>query len=288
MALGAGSCADIPLRELVARGNDVILVNLDQASLKKGIAMQLAPQDRRHVRIEIRDLSEGAIDAVSQQAASIIARHARDKGGAARARAELIALFKHQRVSVPQLEGAHRVDLLVSSMLMSQLPVFPVKQIGRRFRSTFGKPLVGSPNAAMAQSAFGDKLFDAHMEALGDFVVRRRAVVYFSSDIFLRPSFYDPRAKRGGFGRAAPVVGFRGQPLLDLDVPFEGNPDLQVLSPSASSGRKGSDFWIWNQEPARLAKKVGSIRMRSDTGVVEVKVRKGFVRAIDAVTIVPR
>ena len=48
MALGAGSCADIPLKEMIAFGNDVILVDLDEASLKKGIAMQLKPADRKN------------------------------------------------------------------------------------------------------------------------------------------------------------------------------------------------------------------------------------------------
>lgn len=103
MVLGAGSCADIPLKEMVAAGCDVTLVDLDEASLKQGITMQLAPAARRHVQLELRDLSEGVVDAVSQAATRVIQQHA--AGSAARARAAMNALFKRQRVSVPQLEG---------------------------------------------------------------------------------------------------------------------------------------------------------------------------------------
>jgi len=144
MALGAGSCADIPLKELVAAGNDVVLVDLDLASLKKGISMQIAPRDRQHVQIELRDLSAGAIDDITGAAAAIIRKNTGRSDGAARARADLIRLFRRQAVSVPQLEGTQRVDLLVSSMLMSQLPVFPAREIGKRFEATFGAPLVRS------------------------------------------------------------------------------------------------------------------------------------------------
>jgi hypothetical protein len=287
VVLGAGSCADIPLKELVAGGQDVILVDLDEASLKKGIAIQVAPADRKHVQIEIRDLSEGAIEEITSEAARILRDHP-SRGGAGKARTALTALFHRQRVSVPQLEGTHRADLIVSSLLMSQLPVFPSEEIGRRFAAQYKEPLVKSKDVALAQSAFGDKLFDAHMEALGDFVVRSRATVYFSSDLFLAPTYYDPSARKEVHGEPRPVVGYRGQPLLDLDRPFEKKPELRVVSTSASSGKPGSDFWVWNQDPAELSTTTETIKKRTAAGVVDVRVKKGFMRLIDSVTIVSR
>jgi hypothetical protein len=285
VVLGAGSCADIPLKELVAGGNDVVLVDLDEASLRKGIALQLAPAERKHVRIELRDLSAGAIEEVTREAGRILKAHPRD---AARARSELVALYRRQRAPVPQLEGAHRADLLVSSLLMSQLPVFPSEEIGRRFAAAFKEPLARSQDVALAQSAFGDRLFDAHLQALADFVVRHRATVYLSSDLFLAPTYYDPAAKREVYGEPAPVVGHRGQPLLDLDHAFEKLPGLRVVSRSSTAKKPGSDLWVWNQGPASLSSKSETIKKRTAKGVVDVTVRRGFMRLVDSLTLVPR
>jgi hypothetical protein len=286
MALGAGSCADIPLKEIVAAGCDVILVDLDLPSMKMGIAMQLTPAQRRHVTLETRDLTEGAIHAISTEARRIIERQVKSGGTPGRARAELNALFRRQAVSVPQLEGRHRVDLLVSSLLVGQLPVFPAKSIGRWFEAAFREPLARAEADMLAQSAFGDRLFDAHFEALADFVVRGRAAVYFSSDLFIMPSFYDLRAREERYGPPRPVLGYRGQPLADLDAPFERNPGLQLVSRSAG-GAAGSDHWIWNQQPAQLAK-VDTLKLRRGGRVVKLRGKKGMVRAIDAVILAPR
>lgn len=285
VVLGAGSCADIPLRELVAGGHDVVLVDLDEASLRKGIAMQLAPAAREHVRIELRDLSAGAVEAVTREADRIMRARA---GDAARARSELGALFRRQAVPVPQLEGAHRADLLVSSLLMSQLPVFPSEEIGRRFAAAFKEPLARGKDLALAQSAFGDRLFDAHLQALADFVVRQRATVFLSSDLFLAPTYYDPATKREVYGEPAPVVGNRGQPLLDLDHAFAKHPGLRVVSRSSTAGQPGSDLWAWNQGPASLASMTETIKKRTAKGVVDVTVRRGFMRLVDSLTLVPR
>jgi len=279
MVLGAGSCADVPLRELVTAGNDVILVDLDRPSLLKGIA-QLPPKLRRHVRIELRDLTEGAIDRINREAARIIRRYAKQTGGAARARTELTALFQRQSVDVPQLEGAQRVDLLVSTMLIGQLPVFPVETINRRFRAVFKEPLVRSRDVALAQSAFGDRLFDAHIEALADFVVRDRAVVYFSSDVALMPSYFEPRSKREGYGKPRPVLGYHGRPLMDLDGAFSESAGVRVVHAE-------DDHWLWDQEPAQLSKNTTTLKRKTASGTAEARVKKGFVRAVDSVILVP-
>lgn len=138
----------------------------------------------------------------------------------------------------------------------------------------------------LAQSDFGDKLFDAHIEALSDFVIRNRAVVYFSSDLYLTPSFYEISSGKERYGPSSPVMGHHGKPVEDLDRPFENNRALEVISQSLGK-KAGSDFWIWNQVPAQLASDVSSVKMRSGDRVIVRTGKKGMVRAIDSVILIP-
>ena len=172
-------------------------------------------------------------------------------------------------------------------MLIGQLPVFPIEQIEQTFGRVFQEPMVQSQQDMLALNDFGDKLFDAHIEALRDFVMRILFVVYFSSDLYLIPLFFDVEQKKEFYGQPKPVLGYRATPLLDLDQAFEREPDIQVISESKGK-QPGSDFWVWNQAPAELSESTTWISRKAGSKSIDIRVKEGFVRSIDSVILMPK
>lgn len=237
MILGAGSCADIPLEEL-ARRFEVILVDIDGPSMD--IARARLPEELRpHVTVEVRDLSGGTVLRHSGEFRDIIAA----SHGSTDAMNRLADRMEAADVPTPLLEGEHRVQALVSSMLVSQIPYYLVMQIVE----ALSDPSVGlegqgwTPRFAAAVRDYSSRFDDAHAEALRDFCVRSGGFVYYSSDLCLKRSVLElgeadePLPELEGV--TIQSIWHHDTPITDLSALFRSDPRIEIL--------QSFEPWIW-------------------------------------------
>jgi len=202
VVLGAGSCMDIPLKELVLDGYHVILVDLDRPSmeaavrkLSKDLADEIPSKEDRanfideHVSLEVRDLTDGALNKITYK----VELSLRKSGGSARESAaafsdEFSEFARKYEPPVPDLTGDHKVDLLISSMLITVIGEFPHKYIADTFHDKYRRQ-----DDAKIEEAAGlvtRKIQSAHASALEDFVREDGGVAFCSADVVSRDYIY--------------------------------------------------------------------------------------------------
>ncbi len=261
MVFGKGYFDDIPLNDLAAKYR-VILVSKSVTSLR--VALSRLPEEyRRHVSYEVRDISGGVVLKLAEEAARLI----QNAGTRREAEDQLGELFQTTKIPVPILEGSRQVDMIISSLQVTQGPSLIAQEASLRLDQKFG------PSRERVSRKLSDgyvqmrnQLQDAHTEALRDFSVRSDGIVYYMSDVLRLPVYQaveDPDktyywAQEG----SAPSFFKEGQPM-HLTKVFDSDPGIQVIH--------RYDEWDWHKEPPELAEGSRLQPMRIDDLVGEGK-----------------
>ena len=273
MVLGAGSCADIPLEEL-AKKYRVVLVDIDEASMKVAMA-QLPKNLHQYVSYEVRDLSGGAIFRLSQEVDPIIQTATTGYQAVTR----IQEVFAKTPIPVPVLEGTERADLLISSMLVSQIPTFLIEATNQKLGAKFGTSPHQDRDFMAAARQMAGRMHDAHAEALRDFVVRSGGVAYYSSDIVNIDSYKVPGREGYNYDMRSliPILVHGGKPIAALDDVFQGDTEIALA--------KSYDHWFWDEHPPELAGKSRPVGVNTEGLVVMIDAKEGKSRIVDAVVI---
>ncbi|MDO8518587.1 MAG: hypothetical protein Q7T11_00300 [Deltaproteobacteria bacterium] len=194
MVLGAGNCIDIPLHELIERGFDVVLVDLDPRGMRRAVKA-LPPDLRRHVTIEVRDVTGNMVLDIAERTDEIIQK----APSAEAAVREFVDYIGKLSVRIPDLSNGRPVDLMVSSMLTSQLRAFIIGKgvrgaLARKFQADVSFEIESRPD--MRQ--FYGRIQQAHAMALAQFVNRTGGTAYYSADFLqytrlTRPDYLERR-----------------------------------------------------------------------------------------------
>jgi hypothetical protein len=128
LVLGAGACTEVPLEELARHSDEVVLADLDLASMQQARSELASAALRKRVRLLECDITGG----VSASLRRLLARQSWDtlvsQGARAVFDAAASCLEQCTIPDPPQLEtlGAGDFGLIVSSLTLSQLFSYPL------------------------------------------------------------------------------------------------------------------------------------------------------------------
>ncbi len=131
LVLGAGACTEVPLAALVHHSDEVVLADLDRASMQQAQDELSAPAMRKTVSLVSADLSGG----VSQNLERLLGRQAWKSLAAQGARALFDAaancLDECPVPDPPQIAGlaAGNFGVVISSLVLSQLFSYPLLDV---------------------------------------------------------------------------------------------------------------------------------------------------------------
>lgn len=131
LVLGAGACTEVPLAELARGSDEVVLADLDLASMQQAQAEITSPALRRRVRLVQCDISAGVSDNLDrlihqQKWPQFVQQGARSVFDAA-----AYCLEQCPIPDPPQIEGLGpgEFGLVISSLLLTQLFSYPLLDI---------------------------------------------------------------------------------------------------------------------------------------------------------------
>lgn len=181
LVLGAGNCTEIPLEELAKTFDEVVLVDLDDASMSAA-AEDLPDELIPKVRLQVADVTRFAAPLMRRLLAAVDQSETVDQAFE-KINETLSGLGADD--TPPKLPAA---DLVISSLVLSELHRYPLNYAARLVRDKFGKRLSSwqgyeSFRARLQQLALRD-----HAGLLaGSF--RRGGAVYFADTITRGPVY---------------------------------------------------------------------------------------------------
>ena len=134
LVLGAGQCREVPLEELARTFDRVVLVDLDEASMSSAVDRLSGPL-RRRVEIRVSDVTSFA-EPLMEASARIVGR----AQSANQAFAELESLYSSIE-SIRRFPDLPQADLVVSSLVLSELARYPSTYTAQLVKEKFGSDL---------------------------------------------------------------------------------------------------------------------------------------------------
>ncbi|MBU4342403.1 MAG: hypothetical protein KKG21_00160 [Candidatus Omnitrophica bacterium] len=242
VVLGAGPCMDIPLSELVQTFEKVVLLDLDEESMeaaKEGLRLgltrrDLAPEEIESLlsRIEIRKLDISLIVArLLDEVDKIIA----SSKGLDEARERLMGLFEEVKPEGQLPFMDEEVDLIVSSMFISQMFYYFNESMEIKLRDKFGAAgLSGGEDIQwlVSSSLFNlDKILFPHMREL-ERMLSPGGAIYLSSDVAVISCYDTPEGETVIKGSSNTLPLFHLSELVDDNLIIED-----------------TSTWRWNCKP---------------------------------------
>lgn len=185
LVLGAGACTEIPLTELVRRSDEVVLADLDLASMRQAAGELPAPAFRKRVLLVQCDISDG----VSTNLKRMLERQPWDvlvpRGAQAAFDAAAECLEQCLVPDPPVLEGlgTGEFGLVVSSLVLSQLFSYPLLDILDHAQLVM-PGLLGEQERhsryQQAANAFRQRVIKAHLHLLRQLVEKDGSVILIS------------------------------------------------------------------------------------------------------------
>ena len=185
LVLGAGACTEIPLTELVRSSDEVVLADLDLASMRQGASELPTSALRKRVLLVQCDISGG----VSVNLKRMLERQPWDllvpRGAQAVFDAAAECLEQCLVPDPPLLEGlgTGKFGLVVSSLVLSQLFSYPLLDVLDHL-NLFAPGLLGEQERhsryQQAASAFRLRIIKAHLHLLRQLVEKDGTVVLLS------------------------------------------------------------------------------------------------------------
>jgi hypothetical protein len=135
IVLGAGNCAEIPLAELAARFDEIVINDVDEKLLDEGLAAaHLDDAAAKKIRCHVADLT-GATEPLLEKIAAAIA----DAAAPDAAIEAISKLVDDEAVPGARLSGTH--ELVVASCVLSQLHFALLHRAGDLFERRFAGEL---------------------------------------------------------------------------------------------------------------------------------------------------
>ncbi len=181
LVLGAGNCTEIPLEALARRFAQVVIADLDRESMEQAVA-ELPPELRGKVEVRVTDVTSFAQDLMERTRtaidASSTAQEAFDRFG------DLVDAAP-QWERPPSLPDA---DLVVSSLVLSELDRYPRTFADQLLRHKFGVRLRDSPRYEEVQLQLREAAIRDHIRLLRLF--RRDGGAIYYADTVARGPLY--------------------------------------------------------------------------------------------------
>jgi hypothetical protein len=187
LVLGAGACTEVPLNMLTRSSEEVVLADLDLASMRRGREEMESPTLRRRVRFVQCDVTGG----VSNHLASLVRRQNWDalvaQGGVAVIDAVASCLEQCHVPDPPEIHTLHQGDfgLVVSSLVLSQLFSYPLLDLLDHIQHV-APSLLGEQERyhryQEAAQAFRVRVIDAHLHFMRH-LLDRDGIAVLLSDI---------------------------------------------------------------------------------------------------------
>ena len=176
--LAAGVCAEIPLDELARRFERVILVDMDGASMLE--AVEELPLDLRgKVELRVTDVTTFAARLMERMQEAV------DEGDDAEAAFERFeSLFDGLRIG-EQPVRLPKSDLVISSLVLSELPRYPLAYGDRLVRTSFGVRLRDWSGYQKARERLQRLIVEDHVQLLSSL----GEVIYFADTISRGPAY---------------------------------------------------------------------------------------------------
>jgi hypothetical protein len=181
LVLGAGNCTEIPLEELARRFDEVVLLDLDGASMAAAVE-ELPDELIPKVHLSIAD--------VTRFAAPLMQRlwRAVDESENAAQAFERIAAALHSVEASDPLRALPDADLIVSSLVLSELHRYPLNYAARIVRDKFGKRLADWNGYAHFRAGLRNLALRDHVGLMAR-SCRRGGAVYFADTIARGPVY---------------------------------------------------------------------------------------------------
>lgn len=171
VVLGAGTCTEVPLTELVRAADEVVLADLDLAAMQQGQREIASPALRRRVRLLQCDISGG----VSANLNRLIEKQPWEKLVAEGARAVFDAAASCLEQCIvpdpPEIAGlgTGEFGLVISSLVLSQLFSYPLLDLldhVQRIAPQFLEEQERHRRYQEAVQAFRTRIISAHLHLL--------------------------------------------------------------------------------------------------------------------------
>jgi hypothetical protein len=185
LILGAGACTEVPLTEVARASDEVILADLDLASMQRALAELASPTLRRRVRLVQCDISGNVSARLAQQVASQYWQQELARGASAVFDAAAACLEQCVIPDPPELPTVERgsYGVVVSSLVLSQLFSYPLldllDHIQRLDPQLLGEQERHRRYQEVAQ-AFRIRIINAHLHLLRNLVDRGGTVTLLS------------------------------------------------------------------------------------------------------------
>ncbi len=198
--LGAGVAAEIPLAELARRFDRLILVDMDGLSMVEGIE-QVPLELRSKVEIKVMDVTSFA---------TLLMQHLAEAADASSSASDCFRRFgvifsdlaPGQPVNLPPS------DLVVSSLVLSEIPRYPFSYADRLMQAHYNVPLDSWPEFNTAFQKLASVAIEDHARLLTS-LLRPGGVVYYADTIARGPAYGKISAETRGKVDAAALPDFR-------------------------------------------------------------------------------
>ena len=184
--LGAGSCAEIPLAELAERFERVVLVDMDGASMVRAVE-PLPVELRSKIELRVTDVTTFAATLMDRLAAAVEASEAPE------------AALQGIRQAFDAVDGGAqpvrlpRSDLVVSSLVLSELDRYPLTFTDRLLRARYGVRLESWTGYAEARDRLRRLTIADHVQLLAS-LCRPDGAIYYGDTVARGPAYaqFDP------------------------------------------------------------------------------------------------
>lgn len=186
VVLGAGKCREIPLEELAWRFEQVVLVDLDRGSLEEATE-NLSPELQAKLELEVSDVTSFAIAMMRGIEEAVEASQTIEQAFGRLSEVYAKALGEHDLPRFP------RADLVISSLVASELHRYPGRYAERLLRRKFQAGLAGWDGHEQADRRLQRFALNEHAALIAS-LLRTGGVVYISDTVARGP--FDPESKR--------------------------------------------------------------------------------------------
>ena len=179
VVLGAGSCREIPLEGLAQRFEQVLLVDLDEQSMREAVG-RLPAELQDKVEVRVSDITSFA-----QPMMERVERAVKESGGAEEAFDRLGEIYD----AVSEFDegpSLPKADLVISSLVLAELPRYPRTYADRLLRNKFRVRLSTWENHVQAQEKLQRFVVRDHVAVLAR-LCKPGGVVYFADAIARGP-----------------------------------------------------------------------------------------------------
>ncbi|MCW5978217.1 MAG: hypothetical protein KIT09_09070 [Bryobacteraceae bacterium] len=198
--LGAGVAAEIPLAELARRFDRLVLVDLDGPSLLESL-QQVPLALRPKVELRVTDVTSFAGALMQRMDEEIEASSTQEE-----ALHRLQKLFENLKLGLPA--PLPPSDLVISSLLLSEIPRFPFAYASRLVRARFNADLRSWSGYNQAFEKLVSLSIEDHIRLLAA-LRREGGTIYFSDTLARGPLWSNVTAEARAAFEAALLPGFQ-------------------------------------------------------------------------------